>query len=170
MARSSSWSHSRPGWTSGCIIIGIHRSGASPTVSPKKPGGQDADDLERSLAEGDDFPEHIGAAREAAVPKIVADDGVGRVVRGAVVGLGEDAADDGLHAQDVEVGAADQAGVHVLGGAAIYRSADAIGVALRGIHIGEHLLPVADVLVLAIAEQRAGGALGPDGDSVDGSR
>ena len=36
-------------------------------------------------------------------------------MRGAVVGLGEDAADDGLHAQDVEVGAADQAGVHVLG-------------------------------------------------------
>ena len=124
-------------------------------------GRSDADDLERSLAEGDDFPEHVGAAREAAVPKAVADDGVGRVVRDAVVGLGEDAADDGLHAQDVEVGAADQAGVHVLGGAAIDRGADAIGVALRGTHIGEDLLSVADVLVLAIAEQGAGGALGP---------
>ena len=101
------------------------------------------------------LPSTSALREKRRIRKTVADDGVGRVVRGAIVGLGEDTTDDRLHAEDVKEAGDGEAGGDVLGGAAVDRGADAIGVALRGVHIGEDLLSVADVLVLAIAEQGA---------------
>ena len=93
----------------------------------------DADDVEGGVAEFECAGEDFGVAGEAAVPPGVADDGDGIFAFGAVVVVGEGAADESTDAEGGEVGAGDELDIHRLGTVATGDDAvDGVGAAEDG--------------------------------------